>query len=264
MAGSNSVRLFGFTLIELLVVIAVMAVLASLLLPAMSRAKIAAHTSICRNNLRQIGIGLRLYVDDFHAYPYTSRDSEPRYWYHALEPYVASTWASRLFRCPEYQPPTKIGATYLPDGIHGGYGYNGLGTVHDYPARRSEALGLGAFYNSTDQPVPPPAIVESQVKVPGDMIAIGDANLSTGEAGTFAFDLLWPYQCLTQFRADSPEKRRHQGNFVVSFCDGHSEAIKWKKLYEPTEPNRRRWNYDNEAHPETWDNSADARFLANP
>jgi prepilin-type N-terminal cleavage/methylation domain-containing protein/prepilin-type processing-associated H-X9-DG protein len=54
----------AFTLIELLVVLAIVGVLASLLLPAMARAKTKAHNAVCVNNLRQLGIAARLYSED--------------------------------------------------------------------------------------------------------------------------------------------------------------------------------------------------------
>jgi prepilin-type N-terminal cleavage/methylation domain-containing protein/prepilin-type processing-associated H-X9-DG protein len=57
-------RPFSFTLIELLVVIAIIGVLASLVAPAVSRAKEAGRATACLSNLRQIGVALQLYVQD--------------------------------------------------------------------------------------------------------------------------------------------------------------------------------------------------------
>ena len=81
---SNEARKSGFTLIELLVVVAIIAILAALLLATLNSAYKTAQSAKCKNNLHQLGLALKMYVNDYEAYPGGSRLPEMGDWVYIL------------------------------------------------------------------------------------------------------------------------------------------------------------------------------------
>ena len=87
---------FAFTLIELLVVIAIIAILAAILFPVFGRARENARRSSCQSNLKQIGLGIAQYTQDFdESYPLANMGGPS--WRQLMQPYLKST---QIFACP--------------------------------------------------------------------------------------------------------------------------------------------------------------------
>ena len=101
----------AFTLIELLVVVAIIGVLAGVLLPALSMARKKARKTSCKSNLRQIGMALKMYEDDWRLYPIG-------YLQPSVTPYLRGS-EEDVFRCPS-DPDSGRKDTYSP-GFRGGH-----------------------------------------------------------------------------------------------------------------------------------------------
>ena len=270
----------AFTLVELLVVIAVIALLAALLLPALTRARSAADSTACKNNLRQIGAALAMYVGDYNAYPgtYTLGTVSNQAllgWYLAVFQYAYGklpppNWKSEgtILSCPSYARLTGLSLAY-------GYNRGGVDDLYSVPwdGSRRGRLGLGGEYLA--DPAHPPTtglgalirpIRESEVVKAPEMIAMGDAIVGNWAPGTLGVgspgglggvpDLSAGIATKTQLEDPlnaHPEftVRRHNGRWNVLFCDGHIETRQPKQLFAWRDSEvRRLWNKDNQPHPE--------------
>jgi len=251
-------RQAGFTLIELLVVVAIIAILAALLLPVLSKAKSYAHSSACKNHLRQMGAALQMYVHDSqNRYPHYLGPAGPSYgdatgngalglvyWSSKLFPYYAMGWTNKLYHCPGYKG--RITGPDTPGAIDrtGSYAYNADGVRSDDRAYGHFGLGPVIFWKDQGGKSVP-AVSEAMVNKPAEMLAIGDSLKRVDETGGDDFG-----HCASDM-ITMPYATPHGKNFNELFCDTHISPIAPTVLFNPrnTAP---MWNYDHQPHPEFW------------
>lgn len=221
----------AFTLIELLVTIAIISILASLLLPSLTRAKGKAQGISCLSNARQLAIGLMIYVSDHEeTYPpsadYSASTDDPaRIWNIKLLTYIQSTAV--------YQCPTIRNFSFPSNWAARGYGSIGYTTATAYDPKSAE--GFPDFTKSSrlqnpsliplfgDTPAGP-----TELKYRGFTFDPynGQPNPGQPELGTpliAARDLVPELSDLPP-AALKPLQARHHHRVTLMFADGHAAS----------------------------------------
>lgn len=221
----------GFTLIELLVTIAVIAILASLLLPSLGKAKARSRTAACASNLRQFNIAMQLYAQDHRDYfpPNPDGNEETRgmpKWVEGwlgwpgpdctntlflresvLSPYMAHTIS--IWQCPESRDDVVMGESRQP---------------------RVRTVSLNCFLGN---PVKSPAVMTFNRL--GDLYMIGpaetmtfvDEKVETINDGSFAMQWSFSANQPDQWTLRDKPGIRHRRGTNLGFADGHVEWRGW-------------------------------------
>jgi prepilin-type N-terminal cleavage/methylation domain-containing protein/prepilin-type processing-associated H-X9-DG protein len=187
----------AFTLIELLVVIAIIAILAAMLLPALSRAKQRAWATTCLSNVKQIGLATRLYADDnADALPRSAHQGAS--WVATLQPYCSGT---NLWRCPRDANKTRR------------YSY----ALNDYllPSSSSDATDYSKFTQ-----VPSPTLTLWLTECAEGYVSNDHFHFSEANDGDYS-----PTSFASQVAA-----ARHLGAANYLFVDGHAQLRKWSLI----------------------------------
>jgi prepilin-type N-terminal cleavage/methylation domain-containing protein/prepilin-type processing-associated H-X9-DG protein len=244
----------AFTLIELLVVISIIAILASLLLPALAKARAKSDSAACKANLRQIHLATSGYVGDFNAYPIAGwlNDRYRPSWEAFLKLYLGGLPNDSFLPCPGY---TRAQGVY--DTNFGAYAYNSSG------ASMFATLGFGlggritSVFETTGNFTP---IYESEVLVPVEMIEFGDSPFSVlpsypsrglgGLRPGNGFEKGFPYPAEIVNRTLTSVRKRHDARWNTVFCDGHVASYRSKEIWSFDPTWLRNWNNDHQPHPE--------------
>jgi prepilin-type N-terminal cleavage/methylation domain-containing protein/prepilin-type processing-associated H-X9-DG protein len=238
----------GFTLIELLVVIAIIAILAAILFPVFGRARENARRASCQSNLKQIGLGLVQYAQDYDGYTPGSSNNNIS-WPTLIFPYIKS---EQLFACPsgtnvkadqDYVTPVTAyqgttdndgstaasrlvnrGLSYTMNLIQTGSswqtaGFTGTVATPGVNGPKSGYLNIAATASI--------GVFEPQVEDPTGSIRIFDGMTSATNNGTTiraisSEDRTDRYNTNTASKAS----KRHFDGFNALFGDGH---VKWRK-----------------------------------
>ncbi len=211
----------AFTLVELLVVVAIIALLVSILLPALGQARESARAVVCLNNMRQMGLTSQLYLID-HKYrlpPSSCHVAQPEdFWLVKLGEY---TQQDLLFRCPSDKTPSDEFVDWLK-----------ISSNTSISEKRYSSYGLNPWLDQKKPIDGTPNYYNNVQNVPRPMSAVWSFELPESTRGA---DHVHPEGWFGSI--DAAKKQiawdRHQEKSNYLFVDGHVEKLAIGKTYDP-------------------------------
>jgi len=213
----------GFTLVELLVVISIIALLMSVLLPSLSRAREQAKRTVCANNLHQTGVSLIMYAGEFNSqFPRTQPTASMPYWLWNIGKTTVDVMLKGGMTREQFYCPSNIMR-------------KNMDTLWDYDYQGSEWMRVGYHWLTKRSPTSKlkasffvgddTSYVESMnVKQPGMVPLVFDQVMeSFKDSGEFGEVQVWRYAGVGNLRSSSHLQGGKPAGGNMLFVDGHLE-----------------------------------------